>query len=163
MATDQTPTPNRLIVTITIVTVLSLVAIRFVLGSYFTEMIEGEQRRKQTAPEEYTALRADQEKALSGGAMPIDQAIAQLSSKRDSELIAPKQSEDTTPLTGWAKSPKALPKLPAPAAPPVDTTAGDGGVGEGGAGEGGASAEAGATTNATGDAGAHHAAEAGAH
>ena len=64
MAIDQTFTPNRLIVTITVVTVLTLVAIRFVLGSYFTEMIEGEQRSKQSTPEEYVALRAEQQKAL---------------------------------------------------------------------------------------------------
>jgi hypothetical protein len=150
MATDQTPTPNRLIVTITVVTVLTLVAIRFVLGSYFTEMIEGEQRSKQSTPEEYVALRAEQQKALGN----IDQAIAQLASKR-ADLIEPRPSDDVTPLTGWAKSPKALPKLPAPAVPVIETAT-DGGAPEGGAVEGGVEGDGGATHAATGDAGAHH-------
>jgi hypothetical protein len=153
MATDQTPTANRLIVTITIVSVALLVVIRFALGSYFTQMVEGEQRLKQSAPEEYTSLRAGQQRELTSGPMPIDQAIAQLASKRDSDVIAPKQSEDTTPLTGWAKSPKPLPKLPAPApVPAVDT--GDAGAGEGGALEGGAlAAEAGPPHHAAADGG----------
>lgn len=131
MATDQTPTPNRLILTIAIIGALAFVGLRFALGPYFTEIVDREQSAKQSAPAEYAAARAEQQQALTSGSLPIDQAIAQVGAARDRALIAPRQSEDVTALTGWVKAPKPLPKLPprpATALDAMDAGALDGGV-----------------------------------
>ena len=144
MATDNTPPRLRLIATIAVIVVITLVGLDFVLKGYYAYMSDEAVREKQ-APrtallEQLTAEHA----AFAQAKMPIDKAAAELKSSRP-EIIEPKQSEDMAPMTGWAKMPKQAP-LPAPApmhgstpghdAP--DMAAGDAGVH--GAADGGAMA-----------------------
>jgi hypothetical protein len=139
MATDKTPPQNRLIATIALIALCTLVALKFILTSYFDEMIDADRKSKRSKPEELYAVRAEQQKSLESSPMPIDQAMKAMTDPSRSDLITPKQSDDTGPLLGWSKSPKALPKVPAPIAPPPDLTPAitDAGVGDAAVGDGG--------------------------
>jgi cytoskeletal protein RodZ len=130
MATDQTPPRNRLIATITLVTLCVLVALKFILTSYYTQMTEAEQRSRIKSFDEIAQLRAEHEKQLRESPVSIDVAMQTLASRgRDgSELIAPQQSDDTAVLTGWAKAPKPLPPKPELPPPPAATAEADGGA-----------------------------------
>ncbi|MBX3258584.1 MAG: hypothetical protein KF782_02625 [Labilithrix sp.] len=113
MAIDNTPPRLKLIVTIAVITVITLIGIDFVLKSYYAMMTDEAQREK-LAP---TTARDEQHKAealaLTSGAMPLDKAIAELGKGDRPALIAPQPSDDLGPMTGWSKLPK-----PAPAAHP---------------------------------------------
>lgn len=109
MATDKTPPRNRLIGTIALITLCSLVAVRFIVTSYFDQMIDADRQGKISKPEELWAVRAEQQKNLESSPKPIGQAMKDLESTR-ADLIAPKQSDDTGPLVGWSRAPKTLPK-----------------------------------------------------
>lgn len=145
MAIDNTPPRLKLIMTIAVITVITLIGIDFVLKSYYGYMTEDAQRGK-LAP---TAARDEQHKAeaaaLAGAAMPLDQAMAQLAKGTRTDLVTPEPSDDVGPLTGWSKMPKPAPAAHGGAAPAPHTTttatAGDAGA-----------------PHATGDAGAPHAA-----
>lgn len=117
MSADDTPPKNRLIATLAFVSLCTLIALKFILTSYFNEMVEADKQTKITRPEALYAARAEQQKNLASSPVPIDQAMADLEKGRP-DLIAPKQSEDTGPLVGWAKLPHTLPKAAPPPAPP---------------------------------------------
>jgi len=155
MAIDNTPPRLRLLVTIAIIVVITLVGLDFVFKSYYAYMSD-EAVREKMAPtiDRDEAVKAEQA-ALTSAKVPIDQAMAQLAKGTRDPSIEPQQSEDLGSMTGWTKLPKPAPQpipglggaLPAPAAP----------VGDGGAAEGGVTAgDAGAHTTA-GDAAAPHA------
>jgi hypothetical protein len=148
MATDNTPPRLKLIATIAVIVVTTLVSLEFVFKSYYGYMTDEAQREK-IAPTLAKEEQATTEKASFAAAkMPIDQAMAQLKSAR-SELIEPKPSDDLGAMTGWSKLPKQ-PPLPAPTTPIPVMAPGDIG-------------DAGAHPNLTGDAGsAAMAADAGA-
>jgi hypothetical protein len=120
---------------------------------------------------------------LAGSKIPIDKAMAQLAKGDRDALIAPQQSDDLGPMTGWSKLPKKAPVVAsapgaanamgsdagAPANPPP-ANAGDAGAAPGAhatdaGGAPGASAtapapavvDAGIDATAPGDAGAKHA------
>jgi hypothetical protein len=118
MATDNTPPRLRLIATIAVIVVITLIGIDFVLKGYYAMMTDEAQREK-LAP---LTARDDQRKveaaSLAGAAVPLDQAMAQLKTSRG-DLIEPKPSDDMGAMTGWAKLPKALP-LAAPGGGHVD-------------------------------------------
>ena len=111
MATDNTPPRLRLVVTIAVIVVITLVSLDFVFRSYYAYMTD-EARAEKVAPK--TALLA-QNKAeadsFAGAKVPLTQAMAQVlaDTKTRPDLIEPKPSDDTGPLTGWAKAPKAMP------------------------------------------------------
>jgi len=130
MATDETPPRNRLIATIALITLCTLVALKFILTSYFNEMIDADRKTKLSKPEELYSVRADQGNALKNSPVPIDVAIMKMSGPLRDDAITPKQSEDTGPLLGWSKSPKALPKpiVTAPPPPPVEPAITDAGA-----------------------------------
>ena len=130
MAADDTPPKNRLIATLALVSLCTLVALKFILTSYFNKMVEMDKREKITKPEELYAIRAEQNKNLTTSPIPIDKAMSDLEHGRP-DLVLPKQSDDTGPLIGWAKTPKVLPPKPAtdplPVMAPADAGAGDAG------------------------------------
>ncbi len=135
MAIDNTPPRLKLIVTIAVITIITLIGIDFVLKSYYGYMTEDAQRRKLAPTTALDEHRKAEAAALKGGAEPLDQAMAQLAKGSRSELIAPKQSDDLGPMTGWSKLPKPAPTPEAhgggAALPPPGhegTTAGDAGV-----------------------------------
>lgn len=131
MATDDSPPKNRLIATLALVSLCTLVVLKFILTSYFNEMVEADKREKLTKPEELIAIRAEQNKNLKSSPIPIDQAMQDIEKGRP-DLVVPHQSDDTGPLLGWAKLPKALPPKPAPEPPPVMMAPTDAGAGDGG-------------------------------
>lgn len=142
MAIDNTPPRLRLIVTIAVIAIVTLLGLNFVFESYYAIMTD-QARLEKLAPttardEQHTAEAA----ALTGGKMPIDKAMAALSGPR-AAAIEPKPSEDMGAMTGWTKLPKQAP-LPVPGGGahvmetmPMD--AADGGGGPSGA-DGGAMA-----------------------
>ena len=83
-----------------------LIGINFVLESYYA-MMSDEAHREKIAP---TRDKDDQRKAelvaLTGAAIPVDQAMAQLAKGARPETITPQASEDVAPMTGWSKLPK---------------------------------------------------------
>jgi len=132
MAIDNTPPRLRLIATIAVIVVITLVGLDFVFKSYYAFMSDEAVREKlapRTALIEQTAA---EQTAWAGAKLPLDKAVAQLKASRP-ESVEPKQSEDMAPMTGWAKMPKMAP-LPAPATPPhpmhppTMETAGDAGA-----------------------------------
>jgi hypothetical protein len=113
MAIDNTPPRLRLIVTIAIIVVITLVGLDFVFKSYYAYMSDEAHREKLAPTTDYNAQVAAEQAAFAGAKMPVDQAIAQL--KTRSDLIEPKPSDDVGAMTGWSKLPKQAP-LPAPGA-----------------------------------------------
>lgn len=162
MATDQSPPRTNLILVIAVSTVITLVSLKFIFDSYFTDMMESEARAKVATPEEVVTLHADEQKKLTTApAVPIDQAMSELGQKGRlfSADIAPQQSDDRAALTGWAHLHEGLPsesgeaaaapggeKAPAGDAGTTTTPPGPPPGFDGGAGN--------AVPNTTGDAGA---------
>ncbi len=134
MAIDNTPPRLRLIVTIAIMTVITLVAIDFALQSYYGYMSTDAQRLKLAPTTALTEQHKAEQAALKSGVEPLDQAMAQLAKGSRSDLVAPKQSDDLGPMTGWSKLPKPAPTPEAHGAaalPPAGheaVTAGDAGA-----------------------------------
>jgi|GEM_PF-1073066 len=157
MATDQSPTRNRLILTIAISTLVTLVGLKFVFDSYFIDMMESEARAKIATPDELQKLRADERQKLTGSALPIDRAMHDLALKgrEGAPLITPEPSSDDAPLVGWAQGERAKAASAAAAtdggaataSPTLNAPAADGGATATVAGDAG-------STVTTGDAGA---------
>ena len=130
MAIDNTPPRLRLIATIAVIVVITLVSLDFVLKSYFAFMTDEAYREKLAPLTARDEQRKAEETSFAGAKMPIDKAMASLKDTRG-EIVEPKQSEDMAPMTGWAKMPKQAP-LPAPTAavtpPPEAPTLGDAGI-----------------------------------
>lgn len=126
MATDQSPPRVGLIAALAVVTVVSLVGLKFALDSYFTFMAEEAAHEKLAAPEQLTKLRAQEDKNLTSSATPISAAIAQLSQGGRPEtggpsLIEPKASDDTGAMTGWSQMPRKF-TIPVAAPKKVEPT-----------------------------------------
>lgn len=158
MATDNTPPRLKLIVTIAVITVITLIGINFVLESYYAMMTDTAAREKLAPTRDRDEQHKAEIAALTNAALPIDQAIAQLGKGTRPEAITPQASEDLGPMTGWTKLPK-----PAPTAHPAAQALETAPVSDGGAplADGGAPLAAGA--HPVGDAGAHPVGDAGAH
>jgi len=159
MAIDNTPPRLRLIVTIAIIVVITLVGLDFVFKSYYAYMSDEAYREKMAPTRERDESRAAEQTSLTSGKVPIEQAMAQVAKGARDSFIEPRQSDDIAPMSGWSKMPKATPQAAAPGAPPVDPhAAGDAGTATGTGDAGPGAADGGV---AAGDAGAPHA-EAGA-
>lgn len=131
MAIDNTPPRLRLIVTIAVIVIVTLLGLNFVFESYYAIMTDQARFEKLAPTTAKTEQHAAEAAALAGGKMPIDKAMAQLKGARG-EAIEPKQSEDMGAMTGWSKLPKQAP-LPVPGGgahviESVPALAGDGGV-----------------------------------
>jgi hypothetical protein len=121
---DQSPTANRLIVTVGLLAIFTLVSLKFIIGSYYIAMTEAEMHDALAAPEQLTQLNADQNKALQQSPVPIDVAMKNLAtSGRDNAppLISPQQSNDLAALQGWERLKHEVQPFPAPPAPPAPT------------------------------------------
>lgn len=141
MAIDNTPPRLKLIITIAVITVVTLIGVDIALKSYFAYMADMAQREKLAPTTALDEHKKQEEAALKGAAIPVDQAMAQLAKGTRADLITPQQSEDLGPMTGWSKSPKPAPTPEPKMAPPPSAP------------EGAAMGDAGAATTAA-DAGA---------
>jgi hypothetical protein len=159
MAVDNTPPRLKLIATIGVIAVVTLIAINFATESYFAMMTDSAQREKSAPTRDKEELLKAEAVAFTNASMPIDKAMAELGKGERPPLIAPTQSDDVGAMTGWSKLPKPLPTAAGHHGTSAPAT-GDGGAA--GAGDAGAAVpttagDAGATHTAPGaDGGAHH-------
>ncbi|MBX3222982.1 MAG: hypothetical protein KF795_20895 [Labilithrix sp.] len=109
MAIDNTPPRLKLIVTIAVITVITLIGIDFVLKSYYAMMTDQAQLEKLAPTSERDAQHKAEALALTSGAMPLDKALAEIGKGDRPALITPQQSDDLGPMTGWSKLPKPAP------------------------------------------------------
>lgn len=153
MAIDNTPPRLKLIVTIAVITVITLVAIDFVTKSYYAMMTD-EAKHEKIAPtrDKDEQMKAEQA-ALTGASMPVDQAMAQIAKGTRPEAITPNASDDVGPVTGWSKLPHPAPTTQHPVAGGNEDAEHTGAAMDGGAGDAGAAADGGAK-KAGADAGA---------
>ncbi|MCL2724903.1 MAG: hypothetical protein FWD69_10760 [Polyangiaceae bacterium] len=159
MATDNSPPRLKLLVTIGVITVVTLVALNLVLRGYYAHMSDEARHAKMAPTTGLDDHRKSEMAILAGSKVPMDQAMAQLARGQRDNLIAPQQSDDLGPMTGWSKAPKAPPEAPgADAGAAKDGgvhAAGDAGAPATNAADAGAKADGGADAM---DAGAKHAA-----
>lgn len=120
MATDQSPPRIQIIIRVAVITVATLVGLKFVFDSYFVQMTEEAAHDKLAKPVELLKLREGEQKNLTSAAVPIKEAMAQVAGGKRDESIAPQPSEDTGALSGWAKLPKAVATCVQSAAPAAD-------------------------------------------
>ncbi|MEO8797132.1 MAG: hypothetical protein ABI551_04540 [Polyangiaceae bacterium] len=120
MATDQSPPRIKIILAVGIATVATLVLLKPVLDSYYSETMEEVRKEKLVAPEELDALHAEEARKLTTApAIPIDQAMAELAQKGrlSMAVVTPTQSSDTGALIGWQHLHDGEPSSPTTAAP----------------------------------------------
>ena len=123
MAIDKSEPKVGLIFRIGLLVIVLLVATRALLNSYFDQIATAEEERKvgEAIPSQLLDLRADEERRLTSGAMPIDKAMMTIVGKGRtgaSPDIMPSASRDLAPVQGWAKMPEEVP--PAMMAPPPE-------------------------------------------
>lgn len=119
MATDNTPPRLRLIGTIAVIVVTTLISLDFVFKSYYGYMTDVAQREKLAPTTAKYDQRAVEAAAFAGAKVPINEAMAEIAKGTRGELVEPKPSEDMGAMTGWSKLPKQLPLPPSggPAVP----------------------------------------------
>jgi hypothetical protein len=131
MTSDKSDPRVGLILQVGILAIVSLLATRAVLQAYFDRIERAEVTRKLGTYPVLADMRAEAKKELTGGPMPIDQAMQTLASKgrmNASPDIVPSASKDVAPLQGWSKMPSYVPPEmtapppPPPPPPPVPTT-----------------------------------------
>jgi hypothetical protein len=124
MAIDNTPPRLKLIVTIAVITVITLVSLDFVFRSYYATMTDDAAREKIAPTTDRDEQRKAEAASLTVAQVPIDQAKVMLVKGTRPEAITPQPSDDTGPMTGWSKLPKPLPTpaQPAQPAPPAAVT-----------------------------------------
>lgn len=172
MAIDNTPPKLKLIVTIGVIVVVTLVGLNFVFSSYMAYMTDMAMHdkldRANKGPSDLQALHEAEKNAFAKAKMPLDQAMKQVAAGTRDPSITPQASDDTGALTGWTKLPRPLPNaqmigavaaIPAADAGAAPMAAGDAGAAPMAAGDAGATpmavgVDAGAAPHAAGDAGA---------
>ena len=117
MAIDNTPPRLKLIVTIAVITVITLIGIDFALRSYYGFMTDDAARRKLAPTTGIDEQHKAEQAALTSA--NIDQSMAQLAKGSRTDIVKPSQSEDMGPMTGWSKMPKHAPAPEHHAAPPT--------------------------------------------
>lgn len=128
MATDHSPVRFALIVKVGGFAIVTLLAVRVALGSYFDHFTQVEEHRKvgEAKPDALISLRADEAQRLNGGAMSIESAMHELAKRGRMAMnpeIAPTASRDVAPLKGWVKMPSDVPPLMAAEPPGADAGA----------------------------------------
>jgi len=124
MATDKSEPRIGIIVTVAVSAIITLVALRAMLSTYFDTEARAEQQRKigSLKPEALINLRSDAMRRLSTGPMSIEAAMSELAAHGRMGAgpdIMPSASRDVAPLQGWVKMPSEVP--PAMMAPlPVE-------------------------------------------
>jgi hypothetical protein len=123
MSIDKSEPRVGLIFRIGVLVVVLLIGTRALLTSYFDQIASAEEGRKfgGVVPQQLLDLRADEERRLTSGAMPIDKAMMTIVGKGRmgaSPDIMPSASRDLAPVQGWNKMPGEVP--PAMMAPPPE-------------------------------------------
>jgi hypothetical protein len=121
MATDKSEPRIGIIAQVALIAIVTLIAVRGVLGAYFDRIAHAEEMRKIGTPEALKSLRADEKLRLQSGPMPIEQAMQTLATKGRmgaSPNVMPSASKDVAPLQGWLKLPGEVPS--AMTAPPPE-------------------------------------------
>lgn len=120
---DNTPPRIRLLVTLVVISVVTLVGLKFALDSYFIATTEQAVRDAQKPVSAEVVQQHELEaKAFAAAKMPIDQAAAQIA-KGERAGVEPQPSDDTGSLSGWSKLPKPVPTQLSAASPPTETGA----------------------------------------
>jgi hypothetical protein len=106
---DDSPPRNDIILGLTLVSLMTLVGLHFVFGSYFTDQTEAQVREKilTRGGDEVAALRTEEARKLHHGKVPIEQAMTALAQEGRGGIpvIAPRPSEETDALKGWSFHP----------------------------------------------------------
>lgn len=140
MATDNSPPRLKLIITIAIITVVTLLSLNFMLTSYYGYMSDDATRSKLAPTTDKDEQKKNEAAALAG----IDKAMKDIGAGQRTTPV--EQSTDIGPMTGWSKLPKAPPAppsmMPHPPSGDMIMPAGDGGVMTGGV-DGGPATDAG--------------------
>lgn len=139
MAIDNTPPRLRLISTIAVIVIVTLVGLDFVFKSYFAYMTDQAVHEKLAPLKERDELHAAEKAAFAAAKTPLAQVMADLAKGTRDPLVTPQQSDDLSSMTGWTKLPKPAPKpvhgatAPegAPEEAPAPTDAADAGAPEG--------------------------------
>ncbi len=127
MAVDNTPPRLRLIMTIAVIVLVTLVSLDFVFKGYYTYMTEEAASEKLAPPKALTEQHLAETAAFAGAKVPLEQATRELAKGR-SPLIEPTASEDQGAMTGWSKMPKVAPQAdPRAASEPAPRTHGGSG------------------------------------
>jgi len=109
MASDDSRPKVRMLLTIGVVAVSLLVGTKFILDSYYVDMVENYEHGMLPKTEQLDQIRADQRAAIDKGDkgnIPVSVAMQGLAQKgRDNagDLISPKPSDDIDALKGWSK------------------------------------------------------------
>jgi hypothetical protein len=141
MAIDNTPPRLKLIVTIAVITVITLIGIDFALRSYYGFMTTQAQQSKLAPTKGLDEHHKAEAAAFAAAALPLDQAMGQVAKGTRAAAVSPQPSDDLGPMTGWSKLPKPAP-TPEPAGAAVPPPGHDA-VATGDAGALGAPAHAG--------------------
>jgi hypothetical protein len=117
---DDSPPRNGIIFFYTVLTVFMLVGVKFLLDSYFANMMGAEVHEKvlSRGMAEVAAVRAKEADQLKGGSLPIDQAIRLIGQRGRgaSALIAPQSGAGAAEISGWSQLKRAgAQAAPAPA------------------------------------------------
>ncbi|MFO0558597.1 MAG: hypothetical protein U0269_11315 [Polyangiales bacterium] len=136
MAYDRNEPKTTLITGLSVFVVVLVVLVRYAIMSYFNIMHDQEEQVKIATRGiwQLTEMRASAAQRLSGGAMPIDQAMAAVSQGQRPAAVSPRPSTDTAAMTGWMQMTRALPtEMPQnepPPPPPVDLSVDGGAAGD---------------------------------
>lgn len=137
MASDDSRPKVRMLLTIGVVAVSLLVGTKFILDSYYVDMVENYEHGMLPKTEQLDQIRADQRGAIDkgeNGNIPVSVAMQGLAQKgRDNagDLISPKPSDDVDALKGWSKLKRDVhlpPQITTTAPPPDPMQMGDAGA-----------------------------------
>ncbi|MDP3276686.1 MAG: hypothetical protein Q8Q09_15920 [Deltaproteobacteria bacterium] len=121
MPHDKSDPKTPLITGLAVASVAAVVLIRLGLISYFNIIRDDEYVRKSAGRPavQYVRLLGEANARLTGGAMPIDTAMAAIGQGQRPAAIAPRASTDMAALQGWMQMTHTLPtELPLVEAPP---------------------------------------------
>ena len=137
MASDDSRPKVRMLLTIGVVAVSLLIGTKFILDSYYVDMIEGYEHGMLPKTEQLDQIRANEHAAIDKGEhgnIPVSVAMQNLAQKgRDNagDLISPKPSDDVDALKGWSKLKREVhlpPQVTTTAPPPDPMQMGDAGA-----------------------------------
>jgi hypothetical protein len=113
MAYDRNEPKTALITGLSVFVVVSVVLVRYGLVSYFNIMHDQETGLKIASRGSWqiAELRAQASQRLTGGAMPIDQAMAAIAQGQRPAAVSPRPAAtvDQAPMTGWSQMAQPLP------------------------------------------------------
>lgn len=122
MATDRTEPRTKLIVGIALLSIVSLLFLRWGFVAYYQHMVD---EQEQWNVRNYRSgllaeLRERAERDLTQSPLPINEAMAMIARGARPESIEPRPSNDLDPLRGWSVRPNpAYPETPWPGVHPI--------------------------------------------